>query len=95
MSPTHQIVLEAWNAPSVLPRIALVLSRRRLTPGKLEFRVGADPDRCRIEISVACNAEAAHRLCAQLARLAELTRLDHRALAPALHAAPAAEASAA
>ena len=88
MESTHLFELEAWNAPSILPRIALVLSRRRLTPERMHFTVADDPRFCTFEFSVRCDRRTAERLHAQLAKVMELIDVSMRSAAPMLASAP-------
>jgi acetolactate synthase regulatory subunit len=95
MESTHSFELKMWNAPSVLSRVSLILSRRRITPARMLFTVAADPQYCTFEFTVTCDVRAAERLNAQLARVVELIDIDMRSVAPILHTAAEPDASAA
>ncbi|MFT5394006.1 MAG: acetolactate synthase regulatory subunit [Gammaproteobacteria bacterium] len=87
MDTTHLFELQAQNAPSILPRICLVLSRRRITPLHLSFAVSDDAKSCTLEITIECDRNTANRLQAQLARVVELTDISMRPSSPQLLAA--------
>jgi acetolactate synthase regulatory subunit len=95
MKSTHLFELRAWNAPSILPRISLVLSRRRLTPQRLQFSIGSDPRFCSFELAIECDARTAERLRAQLAKVVELVEVSMRPAAAALEPVIAASSTAA
>ena len=88
MDSTHHFELQAWNAPSILPRISLVLSRRRLTPIRMNFSVAADPRFCHFEFALECDGGTADRLRAQLARLVELVDVRMQSNVAMLHPTP-------
>jgi len=95
MECTHLFELKLWNAPSVLSRVSLILSRRRITPEQLQFKVSPDPQHCTMEFTVTCDRRTAERLNAQLARVVELIEITVQNIAPVLQTAPDSDASAA
>lgn len=95
MECTQVFEVQAWNAPTILPRICLVLSRRRLIPERLNFAVASDPRFCTLKFSVCCDQRTAARLHAQLARVAELTDISMHTLTPLLRPASEVDTTAA
>lgn len=75
MVAEYTFELELWNAPNVLPRVALILSRRRITPAHMLFELTRDLQRCDLQFTIVCDQRAAERLRAQLARVVELIEL--------------------
>ena len=84
---THQFSIESVNAPTVLPRIALIFTRRGIGIEHLEMATEAD--RARFGLSASCTSDEAAKLGAQLRRIVEVVDVNvaaHEALASAASA---------
>ncbi len=76
MNPMVTITLTAVNAMGVLPRIALLFSRRRLTISHLHMDQVETSGLAHLQISVRCDPHTAEQLLRQLRRLAELVEVS-------------------
>ena len=83
MELLHTFHLRAWHSPTVIPRILLVLSRRRLRAEALHVAVAEDPGFDDIEIRVRTGDAAAERLRHQFARVVEVVAVWHTEGPPA------------
>ena len=75
MNPMVTIKLTAVNAMGVLPRIALLFSRRRLTISHLHMDHVEASGLAHLQISVRCDLDTAEQLSRQLRRLVELVEV--------------------
>ena len=68
----HQFDIRCLNAPTVLPRVALMFTRRGLPIEQLELATSDDSQFQRMSITARCGADAATKLEAQLRRVVEI-----------------------
>ena len=71
----HQFDIRCINAPTVLPRVALMFSRRGLPIEQLELTTSDDGQHQQLDITARCDAAAATKLEAQLRRVIEIVEL--------------------
>ena len=82
MQRTYIFTLAGNCCPTLLPRIALTLSRRRVVPTRLQLLTlspepGASAE-CHIELVLTCEPRGAERLYARLAQIVDLHDIDLR-----------------
>ena len=70
MSEQHQFSISSFNAPTVLPRLTLVFTRRGIAIDALAMTT--DADAAQFDINAYCNAEIAQKVAVQLRRVVEV-----------------------
>ena len=83
MELLHIFHLRTWHSPTAIPRILLVLSRRRLRAEEVRVAVADDPGFDDIEIRVRTGEAPAERLRQQFARVVEVIAVRHTEGVPA------------
>lgn len=78
MTHSYTISLHALDSQTVLPRLALLFSRRRLKIDRLEMTDSWNPGVVRFNITLRCRAEMADNLLKQLRRIVEITEIAIR-----------------
>ncbi len=76
MQLTHSVLLRGLNTPSLLSRISLALSRRRLNVQQFRMQLSEDGRFASYEIILACDRPTAERLQKQLCRIVELLKVS-------------------
>lgn len=70
--PTYKIELRTLNDFTVLPRVSMQFSRRRIKIDHFEMLDVSDQNLACFTITISCNGEIAHSLVKQLHKLIEL-----------------------
>jgi acetolactate synthase small subunit len=76
MNHTYTISLNAINGLGVLPRIALVFSRRRLKIGRLRMHESETHGLAHLDIVLDCDQKTTIRLIQQLRRIVEVADIS-------------------
>jgi acetolactate synthase small subunit len=76
MQSIHGIFLRGLNTPSLLSRISLTLSRRRLNVKQLRMQSSEDGRFASYQIILACEQPTAERLQRQLCRTVEISEVS-------------------
>ena len=82
MQQNHSFSVQSFNAPTVLPRIALVFARRGTPLEHLSMSVSADGQSLDFALGARCDATEAARIVGQLRRIVEVRQTR---AAPATH----------
>jgi acetolactate synthase regulatory subunit len=72
MNTPHQFTIESVTSPTVLPRIALMFTRRGVTIDHLEMTTHEDGSYTRLGLRAQCDASIAAKLESQLRRVVEV-----------------------
>jgi acetolactate synthase small subunit len=72
MSQSHNFTIHSFNAPTVLPRVALLFSKRRLSIKRLEMHELEGGEHTMMGLDARCDAETATKVAAQIRRIVEV-----------------------
>jgi acetolactate synthase small subunit len=89
MNHPHSFSIRTFNTPTVLPRIALMFSRRGLTISQLDLNESDDAVHASLSVTARCTAHQASQIEAQLRRIVEVLDIETGAAATLPSAATA------
>ena len=72
MSQSHNFTIHSFNAPTVLPRVALLFSKRRVAIERLEMYEIEDGEHTMMGLDARCDADTAGKVAAQIRRIVEV-----------------------
>ena len=84
MNATQTFAISSLHAPTVLPRVALIFSRRGVTIERLEMHALDEGDHAVMSLDASCDAEEGRKIAAQLRRIVEVTDIRYGATSSAL-----------
>ena len=76
MNHAHSFSIRTFHTPTVLPRIALLFSRRGLTVSQLELNETDDGAHANLEVTASCSGHQANQIEAQLRRIVEVLEVE-------------------
>ncbi|MBT6278032.1 MAG: hypothetical protein HOI95_28350 [Chromatiales bacterium] len=79
MNDVHNFTISSLHAPTVLPRIALVFSRRGVVIKRLEMHALDEDAQALISLDARCDAPEADKILGQLRRIVEVSEVGVRA----------------
>jgi len=76
MTESHNFTIQSLNAPTVLPRVALLFSKRRLPIDRLEMYALDDGAHAMLGLEARCDASTAEKVAQQLRRIVEVSEVS-------------------
>lgn len=73
MQESFNFTIQSLHAPTVLPRVALLFSKRRLTIERLEMYADEEGARATLDLDARCDAATAVKVAQQLRRIVEVS----------------------
>jgi acetolactate synthase small subunit len=73
MSESHNFTIQSLHAPTVLPRVALLFSKRRLPIDRLEMYALDAGDHAMLAVEARCDGATAEKVAQQMRRIVEVS----------------------